>query len=251
LKEINSDWEGKLMMTNYAPESLHGYLKTGLFKFKHDRLGKRFYLNVNLNKLVENRNINLGKKFGLKILNLVYQLVTKIKSGLLFKEHTLELAFAESSEYLGQNMQVTDSYFKRNHVEWNWIFKKSWLRIDENIENTNYPFSWKVKHFAYHFVSVKDEVNFVISNRNGIVKVLYWNEKNTSLTVMAKWLINYCYKNKVQTLTVIDNKLAQTIQQLRNPFVFSKPFSMNIYSTFDMNTGIGKFYDGDGDYIFT
>lgn len=119
-----------------------------------------------------------------------------------------------------------------------------------------YPFSWFAHTFNYSWVTIETREatspSYLVSNREGVTMLLYWkaSSKEEQLLI-AKSVANYCHEKKVKTLTVIDPMLSKSIREARNPFVFSKKYVMNIYSTFDINFRNMDVYDGDGDTIFT
>jgi GNAT superfamily N-acetyltransferase len=63
LHETFTDWNGKLMFTNYAPNSEKLYLKTGKFKPIHQFQGFRGYLFPKTRKLIQSANKNWVTKF--------------------------------------------------------------------------------------------------------------------------------------------------------------------------------------------
>jgi len=254
LNEMVIDWGGKLMFTNYAPESKAGYLKTNLFPNEYKREGFRFYFNTDLNELFSQRNTNSLEKQFIKIFNLAFHLVYFFRRS-LFVTYSLKQFHVEESSVFSERYSFTkqDSLFNRKESEFQWIFNYPWLESGHTTKS-NYPFSWKTKSFKYHFVTIQNNTqscSCVISNRNGIVKLLYWDAPDDSHVLIAKWLVNFCHKNKIKTLTIIDPKMAKTVKKMYSPFVGSKQFSMDIYSTFPFNATGCKIFDGDGDYIFT
>lgn len=254
LQEMYSDWNGKLMFTNYAPESLAGYLKTGLFTLQCERTGMRFYLNTNLAKLYANRANSGLKKAAVWLANKTFFSSYLIKR-MIFKSQPMDhFKIDEQRQFsAGYSFVGKASLFNRGEKEFAWIFNCPWLVKDDGVPSS-YPFSWKVKDFEYCFVSINSqhaECSFVISIKNGTVKLLYWHATVEHHELIAKWLVNFSHRNKVKLLTVLDDQMAGAIKRIRNPFVWSRTFSMNIYSTFSFEDNKNKVFDGDGDYIFT
>lgn len=255
LKAMFTDWNGKLMFTNYAPESEAGYLKTNLFTTKLLRNGIRFYFNANLIELFVHRSKSFVKKTVISLVNVLYRWVYHFKRVLFFpysfKGYNVEIEKTYSNQFFFENQL---SVFGRNTTDFLWIFDYPWLENGEE-KKENYPFSWKTNGFEYSFISLKKEdepiCSFIISNREGAVKLLYWNSRSESKELIAKWIANYCHRFIVKTMTIIDHELAMAVKKTRNPFVASKGFTMNIYSTFEFDSANRKIFDGDGDYIFT
>lgn len=254
LKEMYTDWEGKLMFTNYAPESLAGYLKTGLFAKQRERVGERFYLKTDLSELYEKRATGAVKQTAVWLANKAFFSIYLAKR-IIFRPHSMDrYQIQEKNEFSADYSFVGQpSLFNRSVSEFSWIFNYPWLEKDDG-EPSKYPFSWKVKDFEYRFVTIQTqhaECSFVISIKNGSVKLLYWQASNENNPLVAKWLVNFCHRHRIKLLTVLDNEMAATIKKVRNPFVWSRAFSMNIYSTFNVENNRSKVFDGDGDNIFT
>jgi hypothetical protein len=242
------------MFTNYAPASEAAYEKSGLFSYHLERKGLRFYNAINLFELYEERGLNRSKKLALFIMNVIFKVASTVKN-ILFQKYPLKNIVGEESPiFIKQKHSIGQSFFSRSESEFNWIFNKPWLIANQNTD-PSYPFSWKVNSFTYSFVSFQSQTQsdsfLLFSVREGKVKVLYWKCNENEFDILAKWLVNYCYANKVKILTIVDAKFAACVNQIRNPFVWSKNISMNIYATFDFNAQQLSVYDGDGDYVFT
>ncbi|MFA9390758.1 MAG: hypothetical protein ACERKD_13175 [Prolixibacteraceae bacterium] len=254
LDEMFADWNGKLMFTNYAPESLAGYLKSGLFHLQRSRNGSRFYFNANLLELYATRMRNKGIQLVIWMANLLFRAWYHVRK-YTFAAHRFPVnsidVKQESDDYAV--FLAKDSMFKRGPKELSWILEFPWLEKDAN-KIKIYPFSWKVKDFGYYFIKIETKkviVSCMISVREGELKLLYWNAADEHHELIAKWLVNFSSKNKIKMLTVLDPSMAKKIKEIRNPFVWNRSYSMNIYSTFDVPENKLKVYDGDGDYIFT
>lgn len=253
LKEMYSDWDGMLMFTNYAPESEAGYLKTGMFQYKIERKGLRFYQNIDISELFEKRNVQGFKKWLLSVLNVAFAVRYKVKQVFFFKHKFNGIEVEEKTIPDQFDLDYSRSVFARAKNEFQWIFDYPWLLKGE--EDKTYPFSWKVNDFEYRFVRIKNPVglsaSLLISNRNNWVKVLYWEGSLDSNVLLARWLVNYCSSNQIKILTVLDDQFAALVKKQRSTFVWSKQFDMNIYASFKVDCVDKPVYDGDGDYIFT
>lgn len=251
LDEAFKDWNGQLMFTNYAPESLKGYIKTGLFPFEVKRTGKRFYFNVNLNELYEKRINSKPKKLALILANFLYQILYAIKRFTYRIDVSKLNVEVQSQDVLRKESSVFGDY-GRGKDEFEWIFTHPWLKKGKEFDKS-YPFSWIENDFTYKFAVLKTGEALtdwmLISNRNGAVKILYWQVDVAHRKTFVMWLLHYCFKNRIRTLTVVDKQWGMDFSQFKNPFVFEKEYEMNIYSSFKIEGTC--IFDGDGDYIFT
>lgn len=253
-----SDWEGKLMFTNYAPESLNAYMKSGHFSVLHERTGKRFYLKSNYSELLSSKVNNklLGKfaAMGGKLLSFYGSLKAESFVTGNFSHFDISID-TECPEGFFENIDENTSLFRRSKEVYDWIFRYPWITETED-EDSQYPFSSFKKSFQYYFITIKKSQfkvsSMLISECEGKVKLLYSihipRHEGLAMQFLAKW----CAQQKIETLTILDPELAASMHDIKNPFLFSKAFTMNIYSSFDVekkkNTTV---FDADGDYIFT
>jgi len=260
LKEVYNDWEGRLMFTNYAPESLNGYLKSGLFPFKIERIGKRFYFNTPFYQLLRQRSANPLWRFFSLILAVPLKVLIYFKMIFYRPRSFRGVSIVESddcqADFFKPDISLTKPLLCRGKKEYEWIFTYPW--ITGQLENkVNYPFSQHDGDFSYRFVTFEKNGNpigrLIVSNRGGMVKMPYASAKNPEgYHLIAQYMADYCYQNKISSLTIIDQVWARLISGVRSPFLFSKSFEMNIYSTFNILPADDLvIYDGDGDYIFT
>lgn len=253
MKEMYVDWKRNLCFTNYAPESEAGYLKSGYFSYSIDREGRRFYNHINLYELFEGRHLSALKKVFLFNLNVVFQLISRIKKWVFSKYKLQDWTIDEVTDLTQAEINFPKNRFNRDGEIFRWIFNYPWLTAGET-KNVNYPFSQNVHTFSYRIVNVskgEDKGSLLLFDREGKIKVLYWKGNKDARLVLLKWLINYCYQTQCKTLSVIDEKLASSLHGMRTPFAHNKKLEMKIYATFNITRYKGKIYDGDGDYCFT
>lgn len=252
---VLSDWDHRLMFTNAAPESLAGYIKTGLFKSHCKRSGRRFYLNANLKNLMAQRKCGRIKSMFIILMDTLQKVPYHFKL-LTFREYDLSAYEISEQEYFSSDFSFMEqnSLFMRKTPEFEWIFNYPWIEIGESSKHL-YPFSWRVPQFAYRFVQIRKEgevASWVILLRQGMLKLLYWHAENENMQqAMLQWLINYCYRQKIQALTLLDKDLVHGLGKMHKPFVASKRFENDIYATFDAAFDQAPIFDGDGDNIFT
>jgi hypothetical protein len=263
LKLLNAayhDWDGKLMFTNYAPESEKGYLKSGLFPYVIQRIGKRFFYKINLYEHAKARSNKQLLHILAYIGNLLAQVIIFFTSA-FYRQHQFNGIKFNESKHLPdgffENLKAnrTKHMFDRDEAAYEWIFKYPW--ISNYVLNGFYPFSSYDPHFGLTFISFESEKGLngklILLNRNSNLKLVYTNCDNpASMEIAAKYISNFSKNKKINTLTLLDEKWCKTISKNRNIFWYSKKFEMNIYSTFKLTQPNDYVWlDGDGDSIFT
>ncbi|HKJ79595.1 MAG TPA: GNAT family N-acetyltransferase [Prolixibacteraceae bacterium] len=261
LQEAYSDWDGKLMFTNYAPESEKLYLSTGWFRQVHEFKGVRAYLFPKSQKLIP-----LAKKykwmkpvFGLADASISMVSKTrcvffneKIKSSFRFEE----LASPDKQCYQFLKNHDQKLFFNRKENELKWIFEFPWIS-DENKEVADkYQFTSVSSSFYYRAIKVFYENSFagffIFSVKDGHLKTLYFSQLKSFENEIAVFLKQYCVKNNIAMATIYNSSLAGVLFKRKFPFLHLKNYGQKIYGSFH----VGKieeynFQDGDGDVIFT
>lgn len=259
LKEAYTDWDGKLMFTNYAPNSEKLYLKTGLFKPIHRFNGIRAYLFPKAAKLKPGLNKNPILKNLAGLTDVLTGAVSGMRVALFKKKQDPEIGFVASA--LPDNecyrlVQENKSVFARGGTELKWIFAHPW--ITEGVEDlaARYPFSAWSPSFCYKTVKLyrRDEFVgfFIFSVREGHLKTLWFSLPEEYLHHAANYLKIFCAEHKIEVTTVYNSTVAGALFERKFPFLHVKKYGQLIYSTFEVKKSSGlKFQDGDGDVFFT
>lgn len=261
LTEAFTDWSGKLMFTNYAPNSEKLYLKTGWFQSIYQFDGIRGYLFPKTQKLVQAANKNNSTKFLFLIVDYFITIGSTIQLWFFkarlnpkFKFETIETPDKQCYEFI-QNIK-TDYPFNRNKKELKWIFRFPWISSNKDAQTNKYPFSSYSNSFSYHTIKIFIEKEFVgffiFSVREGHLKTLYFNVNRDIEKEIANFLKQFCKKYKIEIITVYNFKVAKQFFERKFPFLRVKKYGQKIYSSFKIN---GEkeylFQDGDGDIMFT
>ncbi len=258
LDEALKDWDERLMFTNYAPESLQLYLKTKQFQTVYLDYGTRFYFYFRSRKVLAGRYPKLA--FLLPVLDFFIQLAAgfthllfrpmrvrhfSMKESNLPDEACLEMAEAKKDSYL----------FARGRKELEWIFNHPWLSASDTQSTDNYPFSSFAGQFKYRSIKIFHQnklIGFmVVLLRDGHMSTVHLQLPYDRMRIAARFLIRVATKNKVETLTVLNPKLAKEIQKRPNPFLLHKKIEHGIYSSFPVSSAMRKIQDGEGDFIFS
>ena len=261
LKEVHSDWNGKLMFTNYAPASESLYLKTGWFHPIHQFDGVRGYLFPKTRKLLPVTNKNMGLKLLFSAVDFFIAVISKVRLWFFSVEKNLNFSFVTvqtPDEQCFQSIQKINSafLFNRNENELKWIFRYPWISTAESTISKKYPFSSYSGSFIYQTVKVFNKNKFagffIFSVKEGHLKTLYFNLPPGIENEVANYLKQFCKKHKIELVIVYKSEVAQQLFAGKFPFLRMKKYGQKIYSSFEIKGEKGyQFQDGDGDVIFT
>ena len=254
LERVFADWNNKLMFSNYAESARKLFQKTSKFSLLSSRNGFRFFLKFDLIKNFKDRVSKVLRPF-LYCLEKVLKFYVNL-SLFFFRKHKLNLDFSSFDSLNDEFLEVFDARevkgLARKKTELMWIANNPWIDIKASIQN--YFFSYSAKLFYYSYILIKnnnDIVGFMIlQNRDSKLKLPYFQVEDVYLKEVAKYIVNYCAKNKVSDFTSWYDKLNKEIDNIRNPFLCKKKNIQNVYSSFIDSVDV-IVSDGDGDYIFT
>jgi GNAT superfamily N-acetyltransferase len=261
LNETYTNWNGKLMFTNYAPNSEKLYLKTGMFQTIHQFQGFRGYLFPKTRKLIQSANKNWVTKFVFSAVDKIIEVFSSMRI-LFFKSNQnpdfefkpIQFPDAECYKLLQDNRK--NHIFGRGEEELKWIFQFPWISKERQPAAEKYPFSSFSTSFYYQTVKIfrKNEFKgfFIFSVREGHLKTLHFNVFNGIERELADYLKRFCAEQKIEVITVYKNELAKQLFKRNFPFLRTKKYGQKIYCSFEIkNRANLQFQDGDGDVIFT
>lgn len=261
LKEAYSDWDGKLMFTNYAPASERLYLKTGWFYPIHQFNGVRGYLFPKTRKLIQATNKNSGFKLLFSMVDFFIAVISIIRLWFFSGENNPDLQFEsvkipDEQCFLSFQKNSSDFLFNRAEKELKWIFQYPWISSAKSVVSEKYPFSSFSGSFFYKTVKVfiKNEFIgfFIFSVKENHLKTLYFRLPPGIEKEVAIYLKQFCKMRKIEVVTVYNTKVAQQLFARKYPFLYLKKYGQKIYSSFEIEVEKGyQFQDSDGDVIFT
>ncbi|MFW6257655.1 MAG: hypothetical protein ACOC11_02610 [Prolixibacteraceae bacterium] len=261
LKEALNDWNGRLMLTNYSPETESLYIKTGWFKPVHQFEGIRGYLFPKASKLFPDRKENAVAKLLFPVIDFFMAAVSWIK--ILFyryknPDHIRFDIFEDTDEECFRFIEnySQDYLFSRKAKEIIWILKWPWISETNRPYKKNYPFSACSDSFYYRTVKVmhKDILKGVclFSVREGHLKTLFFWLPTQLEGELVSFLKDYTIRHRLEMLTVYHSGMAKQLSKSKFPFLHLRKISQKIYSSFDTGTsGNSIVQDGDGDRAFT
>jgi GNAT superfamily N-acetyltransferase len=260
LNEAYKNWNGRLMFTNYAPESEKLYLKTGWFKPVHEFNGSRGYLFPKTLKLLPFARKNPVTKTIFSMADLTIRGISKVRTLFYNYKGNPEITFEETrvpDEACFQFIQNNPKkyLFKWGRKEWDWIFKFPWISEKNRDFKNRYPFSACSGSFYYRTVKINAASGiagfFVFSVREGHLKTLYFHIPSDFEDEVACFLRHYCIKHQIEVITVYHSGIAGQLTRKKFPFLHIKKAGQKIYSTFQIDGNSFHFRDGEGDYVFT
>ncbi|KOH46161.1 GNAT family N-acetyltransferase [Sunxiuqinia dokdonensis] len=258
LDEALKDWDERLMFTNYAPASLQLYLKTKQFQTVYLDHGTRFYFYFKSRKVLAERHPKLD--FLLPVLDLFIRLAASFTHLLFRPLRVRHFSMKESAlpdeTCLTMAESKKDSYlFARGRRELEWILNYPWISLTDDQFVHNYPFLSFAGQFKYRTIKIFQEeklIGFiVVLLRDGHMRTVHLQLPYDSMRIAARFLIRVAVKNKVESLTVLNPKLAHEVRKRPNPFLFHKKIEHGIYSSFPVSAAMRKIQDGEGDFIFS
>lgn len=256
-----SDWNGKLMFTNYAPNSENLYIKTGKFHSIHQFNGFRGYLFPKTKKLIPAANRNVFLSFIFSLVDFIISIVSHIRLWFFRKINNPKIRFEilpSLDEFCFEKLKENkNSYlFSRSKKELEWIFNFPWIENDKNLEKLKYPFSSWSSSFSYFTVKIFAEgkpAGFsLFSVREGHLKTLLMYFPKRLEREIAGFIKSFSKKNKIEVVTVYNSEIANHLFKRKFPFLHAKKYGQKIYSSFEIKDEKQfHFQDGDGDVIFT
>lgn len=258
LTEALSDWDDRLLLTNYAPTIPALYGQYRQFNEWKRRSGYRFYLYPDLRERMR------AKRPGrlLKILCLLPNGVARIASDvkrLLAGRLRDAVDCAESAFPDGECIEclqeaLPETLFRRGTKELNWIFNHPWT-TEERGKEFRYPFSYDGVARCIRAVNCfLGEIligSFIYSVVNRKMKILYYYERREYKGLMGAPVVRLAQRFRVKHVTILDAELSRHVKALSKYFLFYKSFESNIYAFFSCPNDDGRVFDGDGDFCFT
>lgn len=260
-RQVFDDWEGRLLYTNYAPESKAVYDKTGKFTHVQSLPGVRLYLRPCLYPILSKR----GKQFRFlkplwwtvdRILWLINPLPLFAK-GIKLRGVGLEYVATVDDELAKLFEEATDaSPLQRKRQELEWIMKFPWLvpsplgdRVGER-----YFFSASPKRFQQQLVKVYKEktlAGFIMLNHtDGVASVPYVSFQPEDVELFTKIILKHAMAVGADRLTVYHAELSRSLRSLKPFGLLSRKQYRNYFASQSLSLSNTTFLEGDGDCVF-
>lgn len=257
LEEAYTDWNQKLMFTNYTPNSEKTIQKTGWFKTVHQFEGARVYLFPKTKKLISKANSNRLFELFFSLIDIFIWLYSSIRLRFFTDEINAQVKFENLDFPDEQCYQLLNKKsINRGKKELQFIFDNPWISSQKSEIANRYPFSTYSDSFYYKTVKVFSEDKFlgffIFSVREGHLKTLFWNLPDGLEEEIARYLKVFCKNNKIEMASIYKKELAAELFKRKYPFLRLKKYGQKVYCTFELERSRKiEFQDGDGDVIFT
>lgn len=260
-KTVEEAWGGKLMYTNYAPESKAVYDKLNAFHMFRERPGRRYYLRSSLKVLLGGRIKSAGLlEFGDKLINGIHDPGLKTDHFRLpdgISAIQKEVLDPGLKEFISE--QSSASLFRRGPIEFKWIRDWPWVSEKPAISLAgSYQFTREVEKFRnkiFELKSNKGTAFLWISIINSKAAVPYFYSNDPILAVAARQLVlEEMIAEECAYLTIRHPELGPIMGTRKNPFLFSRSMPQRYFchnSLKDLIRQELKIQDGDGDCIFS
>ncbi len=265
-REVKSDWQSRLMYTNYAPESKALYDKSDEFCSLTENIGIRYYFKPVFYSLLAHRLQWLKKiRFVVLLVEAILKFILCpyiIISELIWKRNikNVEVFTRPNKDILLFISNHTDSVFNRKGKEYSWIFDYPWVK--EGAEPIPYPFSFTANKYVVNILVSRNSTGeilgvAIVKNINGKFSVPYYSTKNNSISKLEKAIIAWAKIQKADTLTIYNSDLSSILCKQKFICLFRKKMHQKYFvmSTFNEELSLTnnniEVQDGDGDVIFT
>ncbi len=261
LEMAEEQWEGKLMYTNYAPDSKALYDQTGRFRTIANREGVRIYLRSATEDL-------LGKRLGYrKFFGAADRLLNQ------FREKRLERFnftredqcimepvngfVAQLSELVNKLQQ--DALFQRDREIFEWALEYPWV-TEQSCDPINYHFSYKANRFEnsiYHLTQNDGNSKGILwlLIHNNVLSVPYLFAGADELHYcMAELIVRTMIDNGCTHTTIRTPELVEKLMAHKKLFLSVREIPQLIFAhekLFGLIPDNPLIHDGDGDVMFT
>ncbi len=261
LIEAEKKWDGRLMYTNYAPDSKALYDNTGRFFALVNREGRRYYLRSNSEELLGNRvNARGLLRKGDQAINQIREQKLKTFTFPEFSSIMVERVQAPSSEMeiLISQLQKS-SLFRRETNLFKWALGNPWV-TDKKVPPLLYHFSYRSDKFEnilfeYRQTETGARGLLWLIHHNRAISVPYlFAEDEELIAAMAKTLLQEMIESGCTHTTIRHAELNKHLRSLKKIFLSSKQMSQFIFAHKKLAASVPShafIHDGDGDVMFT
>jgi len=259
-------YQGRILFSNYAPESKSLYDKSLLFKEIHELKGRRIYFRFCFSELLPPKKRFFSKIKPLLIvidylLNLLFDIRFVFQSNKLkFENLRIEEKIDSRCESLIAKRNLKNP-FRRNKNEINhaidypWVFQKD----NPDQEDIRYHFSSESKQFKYKVLNLlgeKQEISavFLIKIRDNEITIPYYFSDKLKSDEIVKTIYLFIKKYKLSYMTVFDQNIIDNIKKGHMMVLFSKKMYRKFFAgneIAELFNESSRFFAGDGDNLYT
>ena len=266
-EEAFKDWGGRLMYTNYAPESKAVYDKSGQFDLYHERAGYRYYLRSASSGLLGRRNIFF--RLAGPVLKTSDGIVnswqdTRIRASMrkilpdFLHAEPVRIMDPDIHTFLAQHDRL--GFGRRGLQDFHWIEAHPWIKEGEQ-RDKKYFFSSIAPKFRNVYLKLLDAggalAGFVMIVIVGDKMSLpYFAVEETVSKLAVNMLDHYLAVNKISYFTTYNPELTELMNESTLPILGKRKMMQKYFATHELAGQLPDargiiFQDGDGDVVFT
>jgi len=261
LEEAEKHWDGRLMYTNYAPDSKALYDRTGRFKRFANRKGKRFYLRSASAELLAERVGTRG------IFQSTDRLINNFRERRLEKfraRQKIRCSVEQVDGFIAQlsglaNKLQQDTLFRRDREIFEWALEYPWV-TEQACDPINYHFSYKASRFEniiYHVINPDgtDQGILWLIIHNNVLSAPYLFAGNKELyPCMAETIIRLMIEEGCTHTTIRNPELMEAMMASKKVFLSTRNLPQQLFAHEKLISLLPEqavIHDGDGDVMFT
>lgn len=260
LEMAEERWKGRLMYTNYAPESKAVYDRTGRFSVIARREGLRFYLRSASRDLL-NERIGSSKLlgFGDRLINESREKrIRKYKFPASSCEANAIDGFISQLSELVRRLQQ-DALFRRDREIFEWALEYPWV-TEQACDPFDYHFSYKASRFEnillqFDHAEKKAHGILWIIIHNRVLSVPYFFAGDPELEAcMAESIVRTMIEEDCTHTTIRNAGLLNHMTKHRKLFLRTRNMPQLLFAHQDLMELLPEnriIHDGDGDVMFT
>lgn len=264
LKHAYEILDGKVLITNYIPQSKHAFDKTNQYVDLKTLKGIRGYLRTDFEQILVRKNKKLAPvRPLLKMIDFSINLVLNVRLGLKLKSIKTSCKYFEIqsidgslAEFIRKKTQY--SLFQRRADEFSWFMKYPWVKKVKEIspEAKRYHFSQEGKDFKQWFFKIEQNniiVGFIILSRfNGELRTPYLLFDEEAVEDIAGLIARLAIQNRIRTYISTNEMLNHCL--IKTGIFFHRKVSEHGFivgkNLQHLIVGDVVVFDGDGDGAF-
>jgi hypothetical protein len=262
LEMAEAQWQGRLMYTNYAPESRALYDRTGRFRVIANRAGKRFYLRSATEEL-------LGSRLGYRqLLGTGDRLINRFREPDLkkfrFADHEVPCKVARAGNFDKKTGELADrfskdSLFGRDSEIFSWALENPWVSSSAG-DPLRYHFSSRARRFEnriYHMAhpdGSSQGLLWVLLHNNVLSAPYMFASSGKLYPCMAGLIVKTMIDEGVTHTTIRYPQLMEQMMVYKKIFLSVREMPQLIFAHKDLTLLLPEkplIHDGDGDVMFT
>jgi GNAT superfamily N-acetyltransferase len=262
LEMAEEKWQGRLMYTNYAPESKALYDGTGRFMVIANREGKRFYLRSATEELLGNR---VGST---QLLQTGDRFINRIRERSIrkfpFPEQVVQCLVEQVGGFDKKSGELADrfskfSLFRRDSEIFRWALENPWVSSSAG-DPVRYQFSYRARRFEnrlYHMTQPGENSNgfLWLLLHNNVLSVPYLFAGSGELyPCMTELIIKTMIDEGITHTTIRYKDLMKQMMVHKKIFLSVRKMPQLIFAHKNLAGLLPEeplIHDGDGDVMFS